>query len=92
MERDEMIAKIASELLDQAVAAIESEPFAKEASEEDKVEAIANKLAEFYNEQSAIKEAAEEYFGAAEEQEKIAYQAIDECGYELVESESETEE
>lgn len=89
MEREEMIAKIASELLDNVIAELEAGPLDKEASEEDKVEAVAQKLAEIYNEQAAIKEAAEEYFQAADQQEKVAYQAIDECGYELTEDEAE---
>lgn len=87
MDREELIAKIASEMLESVAAEVENEPLNKEASEEDKVQAVADKLAAIYNEQEAIKEAAEAAYAEAEEQEKIALEAIEESGYELTATE-----
>lgn len=85
--REEVITKIAQEMLETVANEIANEPMSKEASEDDQVQAVADKLAEIYNEQSEIQKQAEEAFAQAEANEKIAMEAIDQCGYEIADSE-----
>ena len=83
MDRNELIEKIASEMLEGVVQEVENQPLAKFASEEGKIQVVADKLAEIHNEQELVKQAAEETFEDATAQEDLAVAALEELGYEV---------
>lgn len=76
----DIIEKLASDMIDTAIAETQSEPLMKHASAEAQTDNVASKIAATYNEAEEYKEAAIEAFGTAEQQEKLAYEALVENG------------
>lgn len=75
-----VIEKLASEMLDEAVKQTMDEPLMKHASEETQTDRVAQKLAATFEEAYAYNEKSAEAYGAAESQEKLARDALSENG------------
>lgn len=80
MNYENIVRSTADDMLKTAAEEILDSPLAKTASEEDKMDAIAEKLAGYCDEAAEIYKQAEEVAEAAEDQEAVARAALEEQG------------
>ena len=80
MNYENIVRSVADDMLKTAAEEILDSPLAKIASEEDKMDAIAEKLAGYCDEAAEIYKQAEEVAEAAEDQEELAREALEEQG------------
>ena len=80
MNYEKIVIDVADDMLKTAAEEILDSPLAKTASEEDKLDAVAEKIAGYCDEAAELYKQAEEVADAAEDQEAIARAALEEQG------------